>query len=213
MPVPTHGPFCQTWIYSTACWSCQHEIFVLQCTCGSAVLLDDRWPSWPKHTCASTGGTGGIGGSGLSGWAAVETLRAQGVPITSDIIQEVFPGERPSGHKPSSETATNRIEPGDGTQRSVLAVVRELHSKTRRISSVDELSELGRKLLGLNPKMHYRQITLVANSVRPNESFTALIPDALARGLEIGVIVRATISGCVRGNFANWVITDVTLVC
>ena len=123
MPVPTHGPLCQTRIYPTACWSCQHEIFVLQCTCGSAVLLDDRWPPWPKHTCASTGGTGGIGGSGLSGWAAVETLRAQGVPITSDIIQEVFPGERPSGHKPSSETATNRIEPGDGTQRSVLGCV------------------------------------------------------------------------------------------
>ena len=212
MPVPTHGPLCQTRIYPTACWSCQHEIFVLQCTCGSAVLLDDRWPPWPKHTCARTGSAGGIGGSGLSGWAAVETLRAQGVPITSDVIQEVFPGERPSGRKPSSGTATNRIEPGERTRRSVLAVVRELHSKTNRISNVDELSELGRKLLGLDPKMRYRQITLVANSVRPNESFTALIPDALARGLELGVIVRAAMSGCVNGDFATWIITDITLL-
>ena len=158
------------------------------------------------------GGQAVLAGSGLSGWAAVEALRAQGVPVTSDVIQKIFLGGRHSDRKPISEAAINRIEPGDRTQRSVLAVARELHSKTKRISSVDRLSELGLKLLGLDPKTRYRQITLVANSVRPNESYTALIPDALAQGLESGVIVRATMSGCVSGKFAAWIITDIALL-
>lgn len=213
MPVPTHNPLCQTRIYATACWDCQYDIFVLQCTCGSVVLLDDRYPPWPKHICASTKGAGGIGGSGLSGWTAVEALRAQGVPITPDVIQEVFPGERHSGRQPRSEPAIKKIEPGEHpTKRSVLAVVRELPSNTRRISSVDKRPELGLKLLGLDPKIRYRQITLVDNSVRPNESFTALIPNTLAQGLKVGVIVSAAMSGRVSGDSATWIVNDVTLL-
>ena len=170
MSIPTHGPFCQTWVYSTRCWDCQQDIHVLQCTCGSAVLFDALGASWPKHACVGRGGAGGIGGSGLSGWAAVNTLRAQGVPISPDVRQKIFPIERQNVHKNSE-------------RRSTLAVVRELCSSTKRTANVDALPELGLKVLGLDPKMRYWQITLVDNTARPNKSFTALVPNHLAQGL------------------------------
>ena len=87
--------------------------------------------------------------------------------------------------------------------------MRELYSSTRQTANVDALPELGLKLLGLDPKMRYRQITLVNNTARPNESFTALVPNHLAQGLELGVMVMAEMFGSVGGDFANWVITDI----
>ena len=95
-------------------------------------------------------------------------------------------------------------------RRYSLAVVRELHQNTKRTANVNTMSELGYKLHGLDPTMRYRQITLVDTKVRPNESFTALIPDHLAQGLKRGVMVAAGMSGCGSGNFSNWVITDIS---
>lgn len=209
MAVPTHGPFCQTLVYPTSCWYCQQKIFVLQCTCGSAVLFDGLGAPWPKHTCAGAGGAGGIGGSGLSGWAEVDALRTQGAPITADVKQKIFPGERQADYRAHPEPAIKRIEPKERLQRSLLAIVRELHQNTKRTKAVDALPEFGLKLLGLNPKDRYWQITLVDNTVRPNESFTALIPDHHAQGLQLGVMVMATLSGCIVGNSADWLITDI----
>ena len=183
MPIPTHGPFCQTWVYSTQCWDCQQDIHVLQCTCGSAVLFDELGEPWPKHAC----------GSGLSGWAAVNTLRV----------------ERQNVHNAEPEVAIKRIRPKNGERRSTLAVVRELCSSTKQTANVDALPELGLKVLGLDPKMRYWQITLVDNTARPNKSFTALVPNHLAQGLERGVMVMVEMFGSVVGDFANWVITDI----
>ena len=209
MSIPTHGPFCQTWVYSTRCWDCQQDIHVLQCTCGSAVLLDALGAPWPKHACVGRGGAGGIGGSGLSGWAAVNTLRAQGVPISPDVRQKIFPIERQNVHNAEPEVAIKRIRPKNGERRSTLAVVRELYSSTKRTANVDALPELGLKVLGLDPKMRYWQITLVNNTARPNKSFTALVPNHLAQGLELGVMVMVEMFGSVGGDFADWVITDI----
>ena len=189
MSIPTHGPSCQTLVYPTSCWYCQQEIFVLECSCGSAVLFDQIGASWPKHTCV---------GYGRGRWSTVATLRASGAPITSDVIQGAEP-----------ETEIKRIDPMAGELRSLLAVVRDLHSSTKRTETVKALPEFGSKLFGLNPKMNYWQITLVDNRIRPNESFTALIPDPLTHGLKHHVMVRVEMSAHVIGDWANWIINDI----
>lgn len=52
MSIPWHGPFCKTWSYRTSCRYCRQTIFVMQCTCGSAVLFEHLGQPWPKHVCA-----------------------------------------------------------------------------------------------------------------------------------------------------------------
>lgn len=212
MAVPTHGAFCQTILYESSCWYCEQDIFVLQCTCGSAVLFDDRGPPWPKHSCSGTGDVGGIGGSGLSGWAAVDALRAQGVPITTDVIDRIFPDAQHGEKHAHREQAIHRIEPERHLRRTILAVVRELNQVTNRTKAVNTLPEFGQRLIGLDPTVRYRQITLVDNTVRPNQSFTALIADRQAQYLEIGVMVTVTLTGCVVGNFANWLVNELSPV-
>jgi len=68
---------------------------------------------------------------------------------------------------------------------------------------------MGLHLRGLEPGVHYQQITLVDNAIRPNESFTAFIPDVLAQGLELHVFVHAELSGYVVGDSSNWVIETI----
>lgn len=150
MSIPTHGPSCQTLVYPTSCWYCQQKIFVLECSCGSAILFDHIGAPWPKHTCVGYFGR----------WSTVATLQASGAPITSAVTAE-------------PETEIKRIDPMAGELRAVVAIVRDLHSSTKRTESVKALPEFGRKLAGLNPKMNYWQITLVDNRSRPNESFAA----------------------------------------
>ena len=210
MPIPTHGPFCQTLVYETNCWYCQEGIWVLQCTCGSAVLFEECGPPWTKHGCAASG-AGGIGGSGYSGWSAVSKLMELGVPISSDVRNKIFPHRQQPGHNATRETKNKRVTPRDGKQHSLLAVVRELYSRTKRIAVVNDLSVLGLRLLGLDPVARYRQITLVVNGERPNKSFTALVPDQFVRqhGLKRGVMVTAEMFGSVRGEFSNWIITSI----
>lgn len=206
MSIPTHGPFCQTLVYDTSCWYCQKAIFVLQCSCGSAVLFDRLGTPWPKHAC------GGIGGSGLSGWTAVEALRALGAPITPDVMAKIFPGQGLSDRSVRQEITTRKIEPERDSQRSLLAVVRELNQDTKRTRDIAALPDLGRKLLGLDSRVRYRQITLVNNRVLPNESYTALVPDRLARGLRRDAMVTVAMRGGVAGEFAVWVVTDIDLL-
>ena len=209
MSVPTHGPYCQTLVYGTSCWDCQEGIWILTCTCGSAVLLDECGPPWPKHDCSNRYGAGGVGGSGLSGWVAFNKLLELGVPISADVRQKIFPRSQNSARNAERGAEIKRIKPRDGKRQSLLAVVRELHSSTRRITNVDALPALGRQLLGLHPAARYRQITLVTNLDRPNKSFTALVPDHLVQGLKRGVMVTADMFGSVIGDFASWVITDI----
>ena len=211
MSIPTHGPSCQTLVYPTSCWYCQQAIFVLQCSCGSAVLFDQLGAPWPRHTCDGIGG-GGIGGSGLSGWMAVDTLRAHGVSITPDVMAKMFPSKGQSDRSARQETTIKRVEPENDSQRPLLAVVRELSQDTKQTEDVATLSDLGSKLLGLDSRVRYRQITLIDNRVRPNESYTALVPDHLARGLRLGAMVMADMRGGVAGEFAIWVVTDINLL-
>ena len=183
MSVPTHGPFCQTLIYDAVCWSCQEEIFVFQCSCGSVVLFDEPNPPWPKHVCGGTGDAGGIGGSGINGWQAVDVLRANGVPITPDIMQIIFPGVQSEQGKSVRVEEIVKVDPTPKVRQTSIAVVRELPSSTKRTKDVESLSAMAFRILGIDPKKRYRQITLVDNGTRPNRSYTGLVPEDLGRGL------------------------------
>ena len=210
MSVPTHGPFCQTLIYETSCWYCQEDIYVLQCTCGSAVLFDDIGRPWPKHACVGTGDAGGIGGSGLSGWEAVEVLRDNGMPISRDLWKQIFPGHQPSERQFARPTVDiKRIDPTARRTVDLLAVVREIHKRVARVSEIEHLPPMGKRLLGLDAGTKYWQVTLVRNDTRPNETYTALIPEHLARNLKREMIVGARLSGRVQGNFSIWLASDI----
>ena len=189
MPIPTHGPFCQTWIYPVDCRDCGSGIHILQCTCGSCVLLDEvGWP-WPEHQCpaSSVGGT--------RGW----------VPAT-----RVIPAGRPAPGVDGT-IDTKKISPVDGQAMELLAVVRDVHSNTRRIRAIEALSHLGRQLLGLE-RTAYLQVTLVQNMSRPNESYTALVPSNLMKGIGLQMMVRATLSARTVGSISEWIVTDLGIL-
>jgi len=215
MSVPTHGPFCQTLIYDTVCWSCQEEIYVFQCSCGSVVLFDECNPPWPKHVCGGTGDAGGVGGSGISGWQAIDVLRANGAPITPDIIRKIFASEEsePRKTKKAEEIfAIVKIDPKPKARENLIAIVRELPSSTKKTKSIESLTTIGIKMLGLDTRKHYRQITLVHNGTRPNKSYTALVPEDLIRNLDIDRIVMVEMMACIKGKHAHWVVTDINLL-
>lgn len=203
MPVPTHGPFCQTLIHLTSCWYFQQSIFVLQCSRGSAVLLDHKGAPWPKHLCTgSSSSGGGIDGSGFSGWTAVDVLRARGAAITTDVMAKIFSCKKGRNYKTQQGDMTRKVEPDGDGKLSLLAVVRQMNINTKRAKDVSALPVLGRKLLGLDPALCYRQITLVDNTVRPNESYTVIIADHLTRSFRIGLTVMTEMHGDVAGGFS-----------
>lgn len=53
MPVPNHGPTCQTFTVPTRCSRCGERVFYFQCTCGSKVYFDDL-EDFARHDCANT---------------------------------------------------------------------------------------------------------------------------------------------------------------
>jgi hypothetical protein len=209
LPVPTHGPSCQTLIYPTDCWYCARPIHVLQCTCGSAVLLDQPKPPWPEHDCSS----GGIGGSGLSGWAAVDVLRANGIPIDANIMAKVFPAKSRSGKAGASPPESMAaVQPQAGAKVDLVAVVRELLTDTKKTDRLNTLGDVGAKLLRL-PKGDLWQLTLVVNSERPNLTYTSILPARLGLSKDAkNKMVFAQIEAKVAGAYAIWLVTEIQLV-
>jgi hypothetical protein len=209
VPVPTHGPSCQTLIYPTNCWYCGRPIHVLQCTCGSAVLLDQPKPPWPEHDCSA----GGIGGSGLSGWAAVDVLKANGIPIDANIMAKVFPAMPRSGKAPAApHESMAAIQPKVGAKVDLVAIVRELLRDTKKTDRLNALGDVGSKLLKL-PKGDLWQLTLVANSERPNLTYTCIIPARLGLPKDAkNKMVFSHIEARVVGTHAIWLVTEIQLV-
>lgn len=212
MAIPTHGPSCRTWSYQTACWDCGEAIHVLQCTCGSVVLLQAMgWP-WPQHECRShSPASGGLGGSGLSGWMAVNKLRRLGIPITEAVMEKIFPEDSPASRDARTDD-TRKVEPLGHGAKDLLAVLRELKRTTRRTVDIEDLPVMGKKLLGLEIHVRYWQVTLIRNDIQPNESYTALIPDPLARTLKRGVMVAAKIVARGLGSQVCWLVSDIRVV-
>lgn len=213
MAIPTHGPSCRTWTYPTACWECGEAIQILQCTCGSVVLLEAMgWP-WPRHDCRShSSASGGVGGSGLSGWTAVNKLRRLGIPITDAAMEKIFPEERSGPQVTHPVEETKKVDPSGHGTKDLLAVLRELQERTGRTALIESLPVMGKKLLGLEAHFRYWQVTLVRNDVQPNESYTALIPAPLVRTLRRGAMVAARIVARGRGEQACWLVSDIRVV-
>jgi hypothetical protein len=210
MPVPTHRASCQTVIYPTNCWDCASPIHVLQCTCGSAVLLDKPAPPWPEHDC----GSGGIGGSGLKGWEAVDVLRANGVTISADILDKIFPVAERSSKNPKSPPPESiiAVQPIAGANLTFLAVVRELLTDTKRTAELNSLGAVGARILRL-PKGDLWQITLVVNNERPNKTYTCILPAGLGVARDAkNKIVFAQLEARIAGAHAHWLVTDIRLL-
>jgi hypothetical protein len=182
----------------------------LQCTCGSAVLFDKPKPPWPEHDCSS----GGIGGSGLSGWAAVDVLRANGIPIDANIMAKVFPAKLRSG-KAGASPPTDSMEamqPEAGKKIDLVAVARELLTDTKKTDRLNALGDIGAKLLKL-PKGDLWQLTLVVNSERPNLTYTCILPARLGLPKDAkNKMVFAHIEAKVAGAYAIWLVTEIQLV-
>ena len=210
MSVPTHRASCQTWIYPTDCWYCGAAIHILQCTCGSAVLLDMNHPPWDDHDCSATGT---LGRSGLKGWAAVDVLRSNGVPINAEIMSKIFPGADASKKKPAPPAASMKaVKPKADQKIGVLALVRDLLTSTKKIAELGGLGEVGAKLLQL-PKGKLWQVTLIVNSERPNLSYTCILPEGIGLSKNSkNKMVFAQLEARVAGDHAHWLITEIDLI-
>ena len=172
------------------------------------MLLDQPKPPWPEHDCSS----GGIGSSGLSGWAAVDVLRANGIPIDADIMAKVFPAKSRPGKAGAAPESMAAIQPVAGKKIDLVAIVRELLTDTKKIDRLNALGDVGAKLLKL-PKGDLWQLTLVANSERPNLTYTCILPARL--GLPKNAknkMVFARIEARVVGAYAIWLVAEIQLV-
>jgi hypothetical protein len=209
MAVPTHGPSCQTRIYPTDCWYCGAKIHVLQCTCDSVILFDKKgWP-WPKHDCADHKG---IGGSGLSGWTAIDVLRANGVTISSDILAKIFPS-RAKQKRDATPLDIKAVRPTSTEKKiSLLAVVRDLYSGTKKTAGLEAISGIGAKLLGI-PKGRLSQITLIVNSQQPNLSYTCVLPEKICSPQNLpNKVVFAELEPKIAGGHAIWIVTELRII-
>jgi hypothetical protein len=183
--------------------------YILQCTCGSAVLFDEPRPPWDEHDCSQTGT---IGRSGLKGWIAADVLRANGVGISPKIMGMLFPKSSLKKKPEPSPQPIKKIGPKLGQALRLLAVVREISHDTKRTAELDHLSGVGAKLLDL-PKGKLWQITLVVNTERPNLSYTCVLPASL-RFLETAKnkMVLATLEAKIAGSHAIWLVTSIELL-
>lgn len=195
-------------MYSTDCWGCGKPIHILQCTCGSAVLFDYPRPPWQEHECHS-----GIGGSGYTGWQAVDVLRSMGIPIYEDVLNKIFP--KASNKQRALKSASDDIKPVKpvrGVRRSLLAIIRELHTETKRTEYLRKLGSVGAKILDLPPSQLW-QITLVNNGRRPNLSYTCILSARLGLSKTAkNKMVFAEIEGRVAGEHGIWIVTDIQMI-
>ena len=198
MPVPSHGLFCQSRVFPISCWYCDQRIHILRCSCGSTVLFDALgWP-WPLHRCPEYRDLNGVGGG--DGSVGVpdsleHTARASSLP------------ERPSA---LPAVAIESVAPSPGPPLEVVAVIREIYTSTKRTRAIDDLSDFGKTLLGLDTNAQYRQVTLVQNDSRPNKSYTALVSEKDLRGFNQGMLVGARICARSQGSSPLWVVSRIT---
>jgi hypothetical protein len=128
-------------------------------------------------------------------------------------LDKVFP---PSGTKKRTPQRVlqdiKAINPVGGEKCSLLAVVRELLSRTNQTERVRTLGGVGAKFLRL-PKGPFWQVTLVVNSERPNLTYTCILPQRLGLPKDAkNKMVFAQIQGRVAGEHAIWLVTDIRLL-
>lgn len=201
MSIPCHGPFCESRTYPTRCKHCGQTIFILQCNCGSTAVFDHLGHPWPKHVCA-----------GWSGGAGADTgpVRGRRPPKLPDAWTKGGLRHGNRNLNVQGGTTIKRVDPTTGGRRTLRAVVSALHTDTKLTKKVNAFLQSGIRLSNLDPRTHYRQITLVDNRVRPNASYTALIPDGLTRGLCENVTAKAEIRGMPLNAMRCWIVTAIS---
>ena len=149
----------------------------------------------------------GLGNSGFVGWAAINVIRKTGREITPEVWSKIFPDDGQGQTVPERPSPIERVRPKNGEARGVIAVFREFHSSTDLTAKLKELSPIGYKLAALDPQALYKQITVIDDSVRPRESYTALAPEHLSRKIALGELVAVELRGLELGRLTAWVLT------
>ena len=169
MPVPSHSSYCQTWIYKTSCWRCGQNIYVLQCTCGSAVLFNNVNP-FEYHSCL-----GGIGDSGISGWEAIDVLRAEGMPLTPEIFKIVF-GDTPAQntkHPPKLDIVSS--SPVLGKNLEIIVNLMDFNDSTKNTRRINGLNEIERQFEGIpKPLNNFQQLLFISNNGAEKTSYVVI---------------------------------------
>lgn len=150
----------------------------------------------------------GLGNSGFVGWAAINVVRKTGREITPDVWRKIFPDDGQGQTVSEKPSPIERVRPRNGEARGVIAVVRELPASARLTAKLKELNPIGYKLAGLDPQALYKQITVIDDSVRPRESYTALAPERLIENVVLGDLVAVELRGLELGNLVAWVLTE-----
>ena len=201
MSVPTHGPMCATWVFQTDCWYCGSPIHVLQCTCGSVVLLDAIGNDWPKHDCTND--------DLPKGWAAVDALRSLGVAIDANITDKIFGKKHPKPQQNEAPPDILKVEPANNEIVNFLCVIREVPKSSKRLEQLMEVSELGMKILKIVPNENYCQITVHTTDHDKPQSYTCLVAESHAiKSNDIGSLAFASVRGVNSGEFKFWIVED-----
>ena len=149
----------------------------------------------------------GLGNSGLVGWDAINVIRKTGREITPEVWSKIFPEDGQDRAVPRRPPPIERVRPKNGEARCVIAAVREIHPATRLTAELKNLNPIGYKLAGIDPQVLYKQITVIDDSVRPRESYTALAPEHLIEKVVRGELVAVELRGLELGRLKAWVLS------
>lgn len=223
MSNPTHSSSCRSWTYPVSCRACSNEVFVHQCTCGSAVLFDELGPPWPRHDCFTK---------------AVNALKAKVLPVLKagadprsatftpfadlkDLLgpaladgrgdgSPIPPASKPSGPggRPSAKqpVETKKMGPIAGDIQHFIGIVREMSPKTKMLDQLyAEVGSIGLKAFGLPARRNAVQVTIVDTAGEPYESYTCIADKSrLDRAVKVDVMVGATLRSVATPSLSFW---------
>lgn len=203
MSIPTHGSDCHTTTYPSACRSCGKHIFILQCTCGSAVLLNSLgWP-WPHHQCLDP--------NLPRGWRAIQKLRDMGIPIDHRVIKYAYDPKSPTSLNTPPPTLT-KVKSESGKKLELITLLRECHSNTKHTQKLQQLGTIGQKMFNMSSS-NIIQLTLHDTSASPPRSYRCLFPSApINLSANIGNLVAVVLEGVEFGSFSTWVVRELCVV-
>ena len=195
-----HGPWCNTRVWPTKCYTCREQVFFFTCNHGSEVFFDELGPPWPIHDCdiswtrklkRTTDQTGKITvelGEGITISRVPNSFQ-----IDKKIIHQVRRSKEPE--KPAPFIA---IEPEKETTCSVIGILREIILDAcpfKKYGLPD--TPIGRAMLNQIAKQKMGRITVHVppSTGIESKSFSLWIPFALIQDRRItrGRIVSLTL--------------------
>lgn len=203
LSIPSHGPFCKTRNFPTTCMDCQQKIFIVTCSCGSTVLFDHPGPPWPRHQCVRWG---------LGRWTGVGSVGVGGTPTASRVVTKQVRRKTRDIRSVRRGRATRSVDLQRGRRRILTALVHAVSADTELTRRVNAQLRSGVRPFGLDPRERYSEIRLMDSKVLGGETYTALIPDSLARGLRANANVTAKTEIC-RKSFRGigcWIVTGIS---